>query len=140
MDMRATQQPQEVIPMDQLAKTYLKIRAAMQKALHDYEAQKAFLEDQRNIISNAIKEQMKAAGNLQSVKTAEGTVYLTTKIRFQTDDWDSFKQFVKEHDALDLYEHRIAQRNMAKFLEDHPGVVPAGLNSNSEIVVSVRKS
>jgi hypothetical protein len=44
-----------------------------------------------------------------------------------------------EHDALDLFEKRIAQLNMKQFLEENPGVVPPGLNSNSEYDISVRK-
>jgi hypothetical protein len=46
---------------------------------------------------------------------------------------------VVEHDAVDLLEKRIAQGNMRQFLEENPGTVPPGLNSNSEYSVSVRK-
>jgi hypothetical protein len=44
-----------------------------------------------------------------------------------------------EHEAIDLLEKRIAQTNMAQFLEENPGVVPPGLNSSSEYDISVRK-
>jgi hypothetical protein len=46
---------------------------------------------------------------------------------------------MKENDALDLLEKRIAQTNMATFLQDNPTLVPPGLNSNSEYEISVRK-
>jgi hypothetical protein len=36
-------------------------------------------------------------------------------------------------------EKRIAQTNMAQFLEENPGVVPPGLNSMTEYAISVRK-
>ena len=62
-----------------------------------------------------------------------------TKTRYSTQDWDSFKAFLVEHDVLDLLEKRIAQGNMAKFLEDNPGLVPPGLNSTTEYDISVRK-
>ena len=51
------------------------------------------------------------------------------KTRYNTQDWDSFKAFVLEHQVVDLLEKRIAQTNMAQFLEENPGVVPPGLNS-----------
>ena len=46
---------------------------------------------------------------------------------------------MKENDALDLLEKRIAQTNMANFLQENPTLVPPGLNSNSEYAISVRK-
>jgi hypothetical protein len=64
---------------------------------------------------------------------------MSVKTRFTTNDWDSFKKFVAEQDALDLFERRINQTNMKVFLEENPGVVPPGLNSNSEYDISVRK-
>ena len=48
-------------------------------------------------------------------------------------------EFIKEHDAIDLLEKRIAQTNMATFLEENPGVYPPGLNSVTEYAISVRK-
>jgi hypothetical protein len=64
---------------------------------------------------------------------------LVQKTRYYTQDWDSFKKFVIEHDVVDLLEKRIAQTNMSKFLEENPTLVPPGLNSNTEFDISVRK-
>jgi hypothetical protein len=126
------------IPMDRLAKVYRKIRAAMKELTDKYEAEFAVLSEQRNQVANAMKDQMLALGT-KSIRTDEGTIVLSTKTRYDTSDWDSFKEFVLTNQALELLERRIAQTNMSKFLEENPGVVPPGLNSNSEYVVSVRK-
>jgi hypothetical protein len=64
---------------------------------------------------------------------------MSIKTRYSTSDWDSFKTFVTQHDALDLFEKRIAQTNMKQFLEENPGVLPPGLNANAEFDISVRK-
>lgn len=48
-------------------------------------------------------------------------------------------RFILEHDALFLLEKRIAQTNMDDFLEQNPGDVPPGLNTTSELTVSVMK-
>jgi hypothetical protein len=61
------------------------------------------------------------------------------KTRYNTQDWDSFKRFIIENEAVDLLEKRIAQSNMAQFLTENPGLVPPGLNTSSEYDVSVRK-
>jgi len=128
----------ENIPLDKLAKVYRKIYARVNELTTQYESQLEALKAQQEEIKNAMKDQMVALG-LQSVKTDEGTIILSQKTRYYTDDWDSFKTFVVEHDALDLFEKRIAQKNMAMFLDENPGVVPMGLNSMSEVSVSVRK-
>jgi hypothetical protein len=85
-----------------------------------------------------MKDMMKAMG-VTSVRTEQGTVVLSVSTRYSTQDWDSFKKFVVEHDAVDLLEKRIAQGNMNQFLEENPGLVPPGLNSTSEYDISVRK-
>jgi hypothetical protein len=85
-----------------------------------------------------MKDQMLALG-LASVRTTEGTVTLSTKTRYNTQDWDAFKRFVVTNDAVDLLEKRIHQTNMSSFLEENPGSVPPGLNSVQEYAVSVRK-
>ena len=128
----------ETIPLDKLAKVYRKISSKVQELTQEYETELEGLKAQQEEIKNAMKDQMLALG-VGSVRTEGGTISLSQKTRYYTDDWDSFKQFVVEHDALDLFEKRIAQKNMATFLEENPGVVPAGLNSMSEYAVTVRK-
>lgn len=125
----------DAIPLDKLVHIHSKIKAQME-ALDQKIAE---LEEQRTEIRLAIKDQMKALG-LKSVQTSFGTVSLIHKTRYNTQDWDSFKQFVLEHQVLDLLEKRIAQTNMAQFLEENPGVVPPGLNSVSEFDIRVTKS
>jgi hypothetical protein len=126
------------IPMDKLAKIYQKIRAKIQDLTSTYETQVEELKAQQQEIANELKDRMKALG-MASVRTTEGTIILGQKTRYFTSDWDSFKRFVLDHEAIDLFEKRIAQSNMKQFLEENPGVVPPGLNSDSEVTITVRK-
>ena len=128
----------EVIPLDKLARTYRKVKAKLQEITAAYETEAAALKAQVDVLSVAMKDQLLAAG-LTSAKTTEGLIVLSKSTRYSTNDWDEFKKFVVENDALDLFEKRIAQGNMATFLKDNPTKVPPGLNSNSEYGVSVRK-
>ena len=125
----------EAIPLDKLVAIHAKIKAKqaqLDKALAD-------LEEQREAIRLAIKDQMKALG-LTSVKTSSGTVSLMKSTRYNTQDWDSFKAFVLEHQVVDLLEKRIAQSNMAQFLEENPGVLPPGLNSVTGFDIRVTRA
>ena len=128
----------DVMPMDRLAKIYRKMRSAIEVLTKEYDTQVEAIKEQQEGVKNAMKEQMKALG-VSSMKTEQGTVILSVKTRYNTQDWDSFKKFVITHEAVDLLEKRIAQSNMAQFLEENPGLVPPGLNTSSEYDVSVRK-
>jgi hypothetical protein len=122
------------IPLDKLARIYVKMRAAMQ----DLDKQIETIKAQQQEVKNAMKDQMMALGT-KSARTEFGTITLKEKSRFYTQDWDSFKKFVVEHDAVDLLEKRIAQLNMQTFLEENPDLHPPGLSSLAEFDISVTK-
>ena len=126
------------VPIDKLARTYRKMQARIQQLTIAYESEVESIKAQQDAVRTALKDQLLSLG-VKSVNTAEGTVILGTKTRYSTQDWDSFKEFIKEHDAVDLLEKRIAQTNMAQFLQENPNLVPPGLNSSSEYTISVRK-
>jgi hypothetical protein len=129
---------EEIVPMDRLAKVYVKIRDRISDLTREYESQVETLKAQQGEVASTMKEQLRAMGSLSS-KTEYGTVSLITKTRYYAMDKDAFKAFVLEHGAIDLLEQRVAQKNMAEFLIANPGVVPPGLNTVSEIEISVRK-
>ena len=124
--------------MDKLARVYRKIKAEIDELTKDYDTKVETLKAKQDTLKFAMKDQMKALG-VKSVRTDKGTVTLTTKTRYATQDWDSFKEFVLEHKMVDLLEKRIAQINMAHFLEENPTIVPPGLNSTTEFDITVTK-
>ena len=69
----------EIIPMDKLAKAYLKIRTAKSELTQKYEEDMAALDEQENQLESAMKDQMLALGT-KSMRTDSGTVMLGTKI------------------------------------------------------------
>ena len=111
----------------------------MRAKLSELDAEVEAIKEQQQLIKNEIKDRMRSVG-AKSMKTAHGTVSLTEKTRYYTQDWDSFKRFVIENDAVDLLEKRIAQTNMKLFLQENPAMVPPGLNSDTELDVSIRKA
>ena len=134
MDDQAT----ETVPIDRLVKIYRKIKEKIDILTRDYDTQIETLKAQQDEIKFALKDMMKADGTT-SLKTTFGTVSLLTKTRYSTNDWDSFKRFIVEHDAVDLLEKRVAQTNMGQFLQENPGVVPPGLNSMTEFEIRITK-
>jgi len=126
------------VPMDKLARIYRKIKTEIDALTQEYDNKLETLKAQQDELKFAMKDQMQALG-VKSVNTAFGTVSMIHKTRYSTQDWDSFKKFIVEHDVVDLLEKRIAQTNMARFLEENPGSVPPGLNSFSDFEIRVTK-
>ena len=124
----------EQIPLEKLTRIYRKIYLKAQEVQRQLDR----LDEQKKEIKLAMKDQLRELG-VSSVKTEGGNISTSTKTRYYTDDWESFKAFMVEHDALDLVEQRIAQTNLKLFLEENPGVVPMGLNSMAEVTVTVTK-
>jgi len=131
-------QATETVPIDRLVKIYRKIKEKIDTLTQEYDTQIETLKAQQDEIKFALKDMMKADGTT-SLKTTFGTVSLLTKTRYSTNDWDSFKRFIVEHDAVDLLEKRVAQTNMGQFLQENPGVVPPGLNSMTEFEIRITK-
>lgn len=129
---------EDIIPMDKLARVYRKIKTEIDTLTKDYDTKVEMLKEKQDTLKFAMKDQMKALG-VKSVQTEFGTVSMINKTRYSTQDWDSFKKFIIEHEVVDLLEKRIAQTNMITFLEENPGLVPPGLNAFSDFEIRVTK-
>lgn len=126
------------VTADKLISAYIKLRNARQKLTQDFESADAELKTKQDKVSEMLLEICKEMG-ADSIKTQFGTASRRLSIRYKTTDWDSMYKFIKEHDAFHLLEQRIHQTNMKNLLEENPEMVPMGLSSDSEYVISVRK-
>ena len=102
-----TETENEVVPIDLLVKIHTKIKSRIDALTKEYDTAVEQLKAQQDEVRFAIKDKMKALG-LKSVNTSYGTVSLSTKMRYHTQDWDSFKKFILDHQVVDLLEKRIA--------------------------------
>lgn len=129
----------DTIPADKLVKAYIKLRDARALLKSEYEAEDEKLLEKIATIEGKLLEFCKDSG-ADGIKTPFGTASRVVKERWFTNDWDSFRRFVKENDALDLFEKRIHQGAMKEFLEANPDLRPEGLNVHREYAVVVRKA
>ena len=123
------------ISLDQLVGVYVK----MYTKKETLDAELKDLEQKMRRVKIAISDQMRETG-MESVKTKAGLVYRTVKTTYGTSDWASMHQFILDHQLPDLLEKRIHQGNMKTYLEEHPGELPPGLNSNMEYSVTVKRN
>lgn len=129
---------QDDFNLEQTVKVYLNIRNAIDDMKERHEAELKKLEAQFEVVGNYLLDFCNSQ-NLDSVKTAAGTISRRITSRYWTSDWDSLRRVIKEHDAFDLLEKRIHNGNMKQFLEENPEAFPPGLQADSKYTVQVRK-
>lgn len=67
-----------------------------------------------------------------------GTAFLTTTDYASVSDWDSTLDFIKEHDAYEMLERRVAKKAVREYIEEHKQV-PPGITYGTRVNVNVRK-
>jgi hypothetical protein len=90
-------------------------------------------------VKTAILDHMKEIG-AESLRTEAGIVYRTVRTTYSTSDWESMNKFILEHGVPELLEKRLHQTNTKAFLEEHPDMLPPGLNANMEYSVTIKRS
>lgn len=125
--------------LEELVKAYLTIRTERETLKSRYEADdKLLLTDME-----ALEKEMLVIcndTNASSIRTGSGTVIRKLNERYTTNDWDNFKKFVMENDAVDLLERRIHQGNFKQFMSEHESDgLPPGVNVMREFGIVVRK-
>jgi len=123
----------------QLVNVYIKIRDAKETRKKQMEAEIADLDAQLDAVEQELLEICKTTGQ-DGGKTQFGSFTRSVKTRYWTSDWDSMYKFIREHDAPDLLERRIAQSNFAQFIQENPDKMPAGVNIESKYSITVRRS
>jgi hypothetical protein len=122
------------VPAEKLVRVYLKMKTAKS----DLEAQVKKIDAQMDQVKAALLAYCKEQ-SLESVRTTEGLFYRSIKKRYTTNNWEALGKFVLEHQVPELYEKRLHQGNIQQFLEEHPDLLPPGLNVDSEYTITVRK-
>lgn len=125
---------------ERVVEAYLAIRNERDRIRHEYEAQDArLLEDLKKV--EAVLLSLCNSINADSVKTSLGTVMRRLNERYYCSDWDNFRKFVLENQALELFEKRINQGNFKQFMENHEGDgLPPGVSVMREYGITVRKA
>lgn len=127
------------VPFNKLARVYIKMRDKKSEIKKEYDEKVKAIEADMERIQQAFMDHMKATG-VESMRTEFGTAYRTVKKTYITNDWGSLHKFILDHQVPELLDKRINQTNMKAFLEEHPDLLPAGLNSTMEYSVTIRRT
>jgi dihydroxyacetone kinase-like predicted kinase len=122
---------------DVLVSVYVKMRDKRAELLKEFEAKDDVLKDKMEKVEQALLDLCKENG-IESLRTEHGTATRIVKERVWAPDWDAFTKFVREHDAVDLFEKRIHQGNFREFVEANPDITPP-VNIDRKYAITVRR-
>lgn len=126
------------VSVEKLVKVYLKMKTKRAELSAEFEKHDSAIKEQMDKVKTALLDYCKSQ-NVESVRTAEGLFYRTVRTNYWTSDWESMGKFIVENEVPELLEKRIHQGNMRQFLEEHPDLLPPGLNVDSEYSITVRR-
>ena len=124
---------------DQLVETFITLRNERDRMRNEWEAKDSAIKDEMTTLEQALLAICNET-NATSIKTDKGTVIRKLNERFFCSDWDNFRDYVLEHQALELLERRIHQGNFKEFIAERQDEgLPPGVNVMREFGVTVRK-
>ena len=124
---------------DQLVETFITLRNERDRMRNEWEAKDAKIKEDMTVLEQALLSICNET-NATSIKTDKGTVIRKLNERFFCSDWDNFRDYVLEHQALELLERRIHQGNFKEFIAEREAEgLPPGVNVMREFGVTVRK-
>ena len=127
------------VKLDDLVTTYLTIRTERNTLKNQWEIRDAELKADLEQLEQAMLVACNAI-NADSIRTGSGTIIKSLKETYTCGDWDNFKQFVVDNNALDLLQQRISQTNFKEFMSTRQDEgLPPGISTLREVAITVRK-
>jgi len=127
------------IATEKIVSTYIKVRDAISAMEQRHKEEKRNLVEQLEVLEQELLSRVEQAGGNISVPNV-GRVARRVSRNYWTSDWGSFYKVVKEHDAFHLLHQRISNKAMQEFLDEHPDLMPEGLNVDSRYTVTVTRA
>ena len=112
-------------------KKYIALRNEKKRIKDRHAEELRPLNDAMIKLEAAVQKFLQSQG-VDSAKTPVGTAYLSRTSRAKVTDWPVLRDFVKEHDLLDILEHRVSKDAIEEYAES-TGELPPGVDITVEV-------
>lgn len=136
--MATTPTTSPVTAVDKTVGQYVAIRDRLKAMDEVHDAAKKPLLEVQTLLSGRLMEVLKKTGS-ESIKTKQGTVYISTRYTASLADADAFMKYVVENAAFDLLDRRANATAVKDFVAEKKAL-PPGCNLNSLVTVGVRRA
>lgn len=124
--------------IDELVSQYVRLRDKIKEVEDAHKAKLKDAKEHLEHLNNTLLERLNQLGG-ESVKTAHGTVYRTTRRSASITDGDTFRQFVINNEAFDLVDWRANANAVDDFIKEQQ-TPPPGVNFSTAFTVGVRRA
>lgn len=128
----------ERMSVDTMIENYVKLRDR-KKAVEDrHKTEIAPFKQAMDQLEGYLLEAMNQTG-LDSMKSPHGTAFKSQRTSAVVRDWQATLGFIREHDAWDLLEARVAKTAAFNIIKETEQPIP-GVETSAEVVVNVRRA
>jgi hypothetical protein len=135
----APKAPEIPIPegIDAVVEQFVRLRDALKKAEDEHKKRTSAAKQHLDRLSGALLTKLQDIGG-ESVKTAHGTVYRSTRRSASIVDGDAFRKYVIGHAAFDLVDWKANAPVVDDFIKSNQAP-PPGVNFSVAYTVGVRR-
>lgn len=124
--------------MDDLVAQFVKLRDRIKEADNAHKEKTKPAKDYLDLLTAKLMEKLNDMGG-ESVKTAHGTAYRTTRRSATVADGETFRQFVIATEAFDIVDWKANANAVDDFIKSE-GSPPPGVNFSTAYTVGVRRA
>jgi len=126
--------------MDDLVKTYIKLREKKSQLKAEFDANTARYDELQDKIEALLLHRFGELG-IDSVRTEKGTAYSSVRSSVSIADWDSFRAFCEaQEDPFTFIDRKASKTAIEQYKSANDDQLPPGLNWSSTRVVNFRRS
>lgn len=124
--------------LDEVVKNYIALRDKKAAINEEYKKKVAAIDVILNKVEAALLAAYQELG-VDSIKTAEGTAYISNRTSATVADWDTLFSWIEERGAWEFLERRVSKTAVDAYKEEHQDI-PPGVNYREEKTINVRRS
>ena len=129
---------QAPVKLSNLIDKYVALRDRKRELEAEYEERVRPINAVMEEIGAILLQHMQDTG-AEHIATPAGTAYQATKRSAAIRDKQAFRQYVVEAGAFDMLDWKANATAVFKFIEEHNGSPPPGINPSSRTTVNVRR-
>lgn len=124
--------------IEQMVERYVKLRDKKLDLKQQHTAQLKPYDDMLELIEGHLLSIMNNT-KCESMRTNAGTAYKATHTSAKVTDWPATLGFIREHEAWDLLEARVAKNAAEAIVQETKAAIP-GVEITTEVVCQVRRA
>lgn len=121
-----------------LVERFIKLRDRLKEADDAHKERTKAAREYKELLEGALLQRLQVVGG-ESIKTAHGTVYRTSRKSASIADGAMFRNYVIQNNAFDLVDWRANSVAVGDFIKT-AGSPPPGVNYSQTITVGVRRA